>query len=463
MKRFNKYTKIVNIREFIGDFYQHIDCSPIGQRIDVDHYSSKPKAKKVGIIKSILQGIDIGKITIHKLSDVDGRHRGFTFESIDGGHRKRYIYSFVTNEFCLEDGRFFRDLTEEEREFFLNYELTFCIYTDLSPEEIGEIFRTLNETTPVNHQEKLNSYGDIPIANAVRETVRYIPGIDNDYHRLFNYNNSPKRGIVFDSLKFDNNRLKIEEMVSRIYYRYYAGGGLGTATDEQLEQMFKDNPSQKTVDTLKKKVDRVLSFIYSMGHYRKTFTSASIKLDVNHFVMYYRLWMWLEETYGDFTMKDDSKASLYRELEKHFHEIVTVPYEQQIPELQKPSPWDASKTYGKDLRAAFGNYKDSRVIKASLAWITDKIDFLKFIVVKDPNRLFTKEERERKLIEQDYKCFISGEEINLETSQGAHIDAHSEGNPTVYENLVMVKSEFNKTMGSMSVTDFKKIYDAKVA
>ena len=43
----------------------------------------------------------------------------------------------------------------------------FVIYDSLDVFTKGYIFRTINETTDVNDQETLNSYGDIPIANLI--------------------------------------------------------------------------------------------------------------------------------------------------------------------------------------------------------------------------------------------------------------------------------------------------------
>ena len=57
----------------------------------------------------------------------------------------------------------------------------FCldIYEPMSNYKKGELFRTINGTMqPPNHQEILNSFGDVAIANAIRETVREILDFD---------------------------------------------------------------------------------------------------------------------------------------------------------------------------------------------------------------------------------------------------------------------------------------------
>ena len=217
------YKQQMTIRDFLEEYYPNIDVQPVGQRLDTELTleSGSRETKAQGIIGSILRGIDLGQITMHEVW-----RDGFKYESIDGGHRKRYIKAFFNDEFRV-DGKFYRDLTQEEKKMFLNTELTFCIYTSLKVWDIGYIFRSLNKTTDVNHQEMLNSYGNIPIANAVREMVRPVARVNNKYHSLFDFTERPGKPRNFINLQFDNKRLRIDEIVARIYYRYYDGGGLG--------------------------------------------------------------------------------------------------------------------------------------------------------------------------------------------------------------------------------------------
>ena len=172
-----KYTKqAISIGDYVSNWYNDINCSPIGQRLPV---TEKPD-KRDGIINTILKGIDIGQITIAKNKD-DPK---FKYDSVDGGHRKRYIHSYKLNEFKVND-KLYSELSQEKKDEFNSYELTFVIYDDLDVFTKGYIFRTINETTEVEHQEMLNSYGDVPIANLIRYSVRTVPGVDNPTHQLF--------------------------------------------------------------------------------------------------------------------------------------------------------------------------------------------------------------------------------------------------------------------------------------
>ena len=66
--------------------------------------------------------------------------------------------------------------------------------------------------------------------------------------------------------------------------------------------------------------------------------------------------------------------------------------------------------------------------------------------------------------EQDFKCAIDGEELLMKDAQGAHKKAHAKGGKTNYKNLAMVRTCYNKDMGSMDLDDYKEfINDSKAA
>ena len=66
----------------------------------------------------------------------------------------------------------------------------------------------------------LNSYGNIAIANAVRETVRVVQNVNNEINDLFT-----KEGDAithkFKYLSQSNLQLKQEEFLSKVYYRFW--------------------------------------------------------------------------------------------------------------------------------------------------------------------------------------------------------------------------------------------------
>lgn len=440
-----KYHKIeMSIKNFILD-HSDIDMQPVGQRLDTDPgYGTKAQ----GIINSIMMGIDLGQITIHEVDNGN-----FKYESIDGGHRKRYIIGYFQNMFAV-NGKYFRDLSELEKEHFLNTNLMFVIYSNLSVWDIGYIFRSLNETTDVNHQEMLNSYGNIPIANSIREMVRPVQGVGNNFHKLFEFNQRDGKKKSFTNLQFNNLRLRIDEIVARLYYRYYDGGGLGKADDKCLEEMYQANLSESEVAKITKKVNKNLNFLCDIAEVRKRY--QTIGLSQKEFSLFSRIWMYMEEEYGSFKINDINE--FYRAIAKAMHPFF-LPYDKQPKHLQEVSPFDSNKTRGQQFKDALGEHRSKKVNFETLTWMLQDVNMSELVTLKDSKRLFPREWREAKLAEQDFKCAVSGKSITMETSEGGHIIAHAQGGKTEYDNLAMIESEINRKMSTFSVEEFKSIYN----
>lgn len=443
------YTKTsMTIKEFILR-YGEIDCQPVGQRLDTEtsFESGSRETKAQGIINSILIGIDLGQITVHEVNDGD-----YVYESIDGGHRKRYIKSYFENKFRV-NGKFYRDLSKEEKDHFLNTELSFVIYSKgMNVWDIGHIFRSLNKTTDVNHQEMLNSYGNIPIANAVRNTVRPVHGVNNKFHNLFEFSQRDGKPKNFLNIQFDNKRLKIDQIVARIFYRYYDGGGLGSADDKNLEDMYQSEANSDEVEKITEKVNKCLNFLLDISEVRKRYQTQG--LNQKEFSLFTRIWMYMEEEYGSFKINDIDE--FYCAIAKALQPF-TLPLDRQPKELQQTSPFDSNKTRGQQFKDTLGEHRSKEVIFETLMWMLNRVNMLDLVTLKDPQRLFPRDWREAKLIEQDFKCAVSGEKLTMKTAQGGHIVAHSEGGKTTYENLAMISADHNSKMGSMSIDQYKEL------
>ena len=87
------------------------------------------------------------------------------------------MWDYLNNKIII-NGKFFSELPKEEQDAFLIVHLHLTSINSLDAAKKHHIFRTLNKTTDVNFIEMLNSYGDIPIANYIRETVCLVNQID---------------------------------------------------------------------------------------------------------------------------------------------------------------------------------------------------------------------------------------------------------------------------------------------
>ena len=106
----------VTIRDFLLQWYPNIDVQPVGQRLNTTNITeaqpgAEKPAKSQGIIRTILEGIDVGQITL-----VQTENASYAYESVDGGPRKRYIKAFFENEFPLFGTKtYYKDLSPEDK------------------------------------------------------------------------------------------------------------------------------------------------------------------------------------------------------------------------------------------------------------------------------------------------------------------------------------------------------------
>jgi|TARA_Y100000114_G_C11737500_1_gene317073 hypothetical protein len=446
-----QYTKkAISIGDYVSNWYNDINCSPIGQRLPVTEGSEK----RDGIINTILQGIDIGQITIAK-NDNDPKYE---HDSVDGGHRKRYIHDYKTNKFKV-NGKFFKELTQEEKDKFNAYELMFVIYEKLDVFTKGYIFRTINETTDVNDQETLNSYGDIPIANLIRNLVRVVPGVDNITHPLFEITQDKN----FRFLNFDNARLKTEEMVARIVYRYTQDTKLGSSSYEDLDKMYKTNFDEGDFILLEKNVKLHFDYILKCANAKKTHIGTTLSMQdfkMLSFIRYYLL-----DTVGSYSIPDYEKFiksynTAMKTLQDKDHDLYGNVLITKDPTIDFDSK---QRTIAEAFKNYLGAPHHEKKIKKAVDWLLLEFNYQSVIEVLDSKRNFTKEEKELRLAQQDYKCSLDGQPLLYGDAEAAHIIAHKNGGKTIMSNMVMVRREHNRAMGTMDLEDYRKILDNAVA
>lgn len=438
-------TKSITIVEFITDWAPITDCSPVGQRLKV--YAEPGNAKDQAIILSIFNGISMGTITLVCVKDEPGK---WVWESLDGGHRKRAIISYMNNEFSVK-GKFYSELSDEERAHFKNFKVSFDLYDPMSKFMKGYIFRSINKTTPVNNQETLNSYGDLPIANAIRETVRVVE-MNGDISTPHDFFETTADGN-FTWTHANNKRLALEEFVTRFYYRVYDGGDIGSRKFEQLEKMFQNE--KISVPKLKKKVDKILDFLLKMAKCKKSeYKDRLRKGEMNTLA---NLYLWMDANYGSWDLNSPMEfymkffkvySDYYNDPEKKWRDTIDLPFEHE-----KSSTMTLFRAYAVDQNSY---EKQEQLMK----WITAGFDLTGVITVKDPLRLFPRWIKEYALQKQGNVCAIDGQPLKWEEAEGAHIVAHADGGRTVVENCAMVRKEHNSAMGKMSVDEYKSVYKA---
>ncbi len=451
------YTPL-KIRDFFLDA-ANIDCNPIWQRPDVSStliLDASAASKQQSIMQSIIDGMDIGEI---KLCYYQGRK-----SSIDGGNRKRAIIAFLNNKFKLHKssqygGKLFHELPQSVKDQIMDYDLRFIQYGDMTSELIGKMFRSTNNTTHVNHQEMLNSYGMNPIACLIRETVRDFSESGSTKHDLFESSKKKNGSIECKYFSFNNNRLFLEEVVARILLRIVKGETFGIASDEMLERMYVEEGAKceadpKLLETYRKKLktalDMFLNILKSAKDYR-----GNKGVTKRQFCMIIRLYFYIKGKYGEF------RIPCYDTFWEKFSEAFSK-FDSKSPERNETFH-EGGKGTGKVrvVAEAFNGYMSFDLDNAwkvdqSVKWMLEEFDLLDVINVLDSKRCFSRDEIEKALIDQGYKCYVDGKPLTMKDSAGAHKKAWSKGGKTVKRNLVAVRSVHNKQSGSMDIDTYKK-------
>jgi hypothetical protein len=413
------------------------------------------------IVNSIFRGSDIGEI---KLADI--RHEGgkFHFESIDGGHRKRCIIAFIAGKFPLHKTsvlgeKFFGELTEDQRDYFLNYTFRVVVFSDMSAAEKGQQFRDTNTTTAVNHQEMLNSFGNIPIANAIRSMSRHVRGMGTAPHDLFDCNLTPSGKLNYKNVAFDNSRLRIDEIVARIFCIAYNGkGGLTSAAPSELQAMYEDsNLNEATVKQLQKRVEDVLDFILEVANSRKFYLKNP--LTNKELVLLYRLYFHYNEKYGKWKLVDpDLFLKKFKTAMDKFDKKNPSKFAQGTFVLDKKNNGEdgSARLICEAFHSYLGEHKMITKARQTIEWIEQFFDPFKdeSVIVIDKKRVFGQDEIESALIRQMFTDPITGGELTMHDAAGGHIVAHSKGGKTTRNNLLVLSKKANSLSGAMNAVEF---------
>ena len=252
----------------------------------------------------------------------------------------------------------------------------------------------------------------------------------------------------------------MDEAVARFYYRFYDGGGVGTASDEELEKMYADETiTDEVAEKLKKKVDKLLSFLNDMSYARKN--SIKKGLCWKEFIMLSRLYFYMEDTYKDFGVIDNTE--FYLAFKKVFDLYTggnpTGKYKKFIN-----LPFDKSgRSVVEAFRGYMGDYDTFNKVNQTVLWILEDFDILKYVQLKDPRRAFPTGWKEHKLSDQNYVDVVDGKPLNLDNSVMAHIISHKEGGRTIWKNLAVTSIEHNQKMGTMSLDQYKELLGLDIA
>lgn len=113
------------------------------------------------LIESILLGFPLPKFYLYPITDTK-RRRSFK-EIVDGQQRTAAIVDFYSGKLSLSNnfeiealrGKAYRDLPEDSKTEFLKYPLSIDLFSDISAEEIYEVFRRMNSNAQTLTPEEI--------------------------------------------------------------------------------------------------------------------------------------------------------------------------------------------------------------------------------------------------------------------------------------------------------------------
>ncbi len=498
----NKFT-ISNVK--IGDYYQLftnsiINPSPRYQRPYTynDTFGGEGSEWQQGLVAATSKGEFIQPIHLRfrtKTINVLEQNKSITYyvlEVLDGGHRTRTLCSFIAGKiktpadfYLTIDGvkydcsnLYFNELEEIVKNYFLSIELTLCIHYNLSNDEAGERFRTLNNLHNMSRQEKRSSF-----YKHIARIVRNMGAVDLSQFKMFTELNGESLKYISVSLEKDSRAT--DELVASLFYIFskMPKGSMDSymkPNHNVLDSMYKLDSSEDNDESTSiynsntevyQRVNKVLEFInklttenidnnvlnFSKGRFSK---SAIIKLAI------FLDWVFTTSKSSKLKIENFDPETFWRKLND------------TIPSIKKPHI--EYQTYkianGKVVIDKPGDVKAKVIPSAWSVWGTgDRLDDIQYINLhlmlnfdivewgftktkKHNLREFTETQKEQLWKEQKGICRRTGKPLTDIKWAADHIIPHAYGAPTIVENGQLISAEVNGNKSSgVTIDDVKLV------
>ena len=469
------YTEIVHtqltIKEWLENYIRNLELTPVEQRLDVQTSKKENKGtvvatKRQSIIGDIFEGLYIGELCAYNLTkaDIELYKRDYKVYNVklkaihDGGHRARAIVNYYNGKFPTHKSnqigaKYYNELTDEEREFFLNVNILMTEFVNSSPEFRGRQFHKAGMSTMLNNQEICNGYGNIPVANVIRKKARNLgAGIDNCPHNLFtvDYDKDGNPRGRYLSAK-GPARLGYDRFVARVMYCVLKDKP-SPCDDVEIVEMYGDkNIIHKTVKDHEKRLDDALTFIWKIANAARLDSSARKIMDFEQAAMLKRFYFtWRSECGVDFHLQNPDE--FWREFSTAYFNA------RNDITILKETNGTAGQMFGKKLRT-HKNLEDWKYTIDAMArqgfTLAKLIENEVVVLSGKGSRGFSVNMIYRKWIENGRLDGVDGKPLRFENAVGAHIIPHSKNGNTEYSNLEVTSEEHNRKMGTMNLQDYK--------
>lgn len=429
-------------------------------KLNPDPISQRPATssgfkKSQGIIEALLIGYGVGMITVRDISndkEMQKVYPGVKYLVIDGGHRNRGIYGYSKNKFKV-NGKFFKELTDEEQEEFLSIQIPVEYIVCTSTEAI-HTFRTRNKTTDVNFMEMVMCDDESPICKEVRSRTKFYHEYDNIVHPLFRSirtDNDERKSECFDT--DINPRRKWDEYVFIAIIKTLGRGNVDAGQREiesLVDSEYQGNIVGKHVFAV---VDRFLDDVRKLRYERGR------KLNGDIFAALQLVWFGLYEQNREFKITNITKfTGEFMEAYARLTGTGNVVYNNKIVNVGTEEEQELVnlKEY---VRANIKNFSNSRVQRICAKLFLEEMGEDIGVTFRDTKRSLDTKHREEHLALQRYKCALDGEPLKLEDSVWGHDVAWAHGGK-LFEGKV-IRREHNTNMGTLTLDEYRLILDLR--
>lgn len=214
------------------------DIETIYSRINKEIYDLQPNfqrgevwdgSKKKKLIDSILRDWHIPPIHLVYVKETG------THEVLDGQQRLAAIRDFINDDFTINgkeipydesivelDGLRFSRLPTKARNKFLEYTIRIFVIKEYSPEEPGELFYRLNQSTTLSPAEQRNSFYGVP-----RNQIKKLSSLMQEL------------GLDKSVLGFSNARMAHDDMIAKVCFTLENGTFRKPASSKNITSKYR--------------------------------------------------------------------------------------------------------------------------------------------------------------------------------------------------------------------------------
>jgi len=369
------------------------------------------RSQKQLLVDSLINGIDVPKLYFRAI-DKDG----YEYEVVDGQQRLRAISDFMNNEFTLfadadevdglpTAGRLYSEIDTKLQMKLQNTPLDVVVLNGYTDDDIEEIFLRLQNGTPLNAAEKRRA-----IPGTMRKVVEELAG-----HKVFQLSG------------FSPKRYAYEDAVAKVMHQLLHGS-ITDIKPTSIKRTYEANAGITMGHRDVRRLKQAFSFIATAfkGKQNPGFKKYSM-ISLPHLVAQ------MLDTY-DLSKHPDEFADAILDFEAERVENAELPEEKQDPILAAYTNAARSDS-PQDMK-----YRHDVLLERI-------VDHIPSLVLKDPNRSFSNEQRMAIYRKDGGRCQVCQDHCDEVDFHADHIKPHSKGGLTTVENGQVLCSKHNLSKG----------------